>query len=36
MHQMVQEDALWLSAMIRFKPHWHKVKWAGTVINNCY
>ena len=30
-HQMLQEDALWPSAMIRLGPHWHKVKWAGIV-----
>ena len=30
-HQMAQEGDLWLSAMIRPGPHWHKVKLAGIV-----
>jgi len=25
-HHMVQEDAFWLSVMIRFGPHWHNSK----------
>ena len=31
-HQIAQEGALWPSAMIRFGPHWHKLKWAGIII----
>ena len=34
-HQMAHKDALWPGAMIRLRPQWRKVKWAGirTIVN---
>ena len=32
---MVQEGALWPSAVIRLGPHWCKVKWNG-IVNSYY
>ena len=33
-HQMLPEDALWPSDMIRLGLQWRKVKWAG-IVNYC-